>query len=505
MLAGAQQILRDPFAWGVTSPSRAIASTYRDQSSIGTMPPAFLVDEFAIRPTTPTTVDFPEYKLNNIYGRPVEVRVKWNMDLFRDLIVGWTKHPDYALNLLTDYQMRLIAVDRGSVHNDNLVKYFKWQRIRQEVHSLNNGSRIDGLSIAREYVNSIRCNRGDWTDKYLSTHSEAHPAPGIAWGELYKLNLLDPLYKFSSQFLKIWQERFDEPGEWAADPRFIGSGARGRTPSNMSLRAYYNFILARSRRVSFQPGPSSLGAFDTHHDQVQRLQKLFDFFEQRWGTKIYCPKIHGGSVYLRIQESILSGQKVEQYDVSGMELITPSIISGSLNTRPLGIGTVTFRNGMIPELMSGVFVTSDFDMLAHLMVLDQLMIKAPKYIVILGDDGVIVDGVLAKSLVYERQLRDEAIHRVLGLSIGKLIHPVGLNITVDTADKRINVPTHTSFSKGDGWTIVKNQLDLDARIGVKDLFLGRIGDQDYGAVLKKHPDMGGYYSPTEWAKSMVMA
>lgn len=481
----------DIFKWAVTSPAFSMNETYNVSNQVGCMPPSYLVDKYFIRTHPVISTTLIKLGVAHIMARPVELIVKFNFELIRKLFQGWEGH-EYSYDALVNHSHRCAIVDKGSLANEQKVKMIKWEKFKPAVDRLNTITKIPALDMFKDYVDSITCTYGEHTKKYVNEHGVAHPVRNESWNQLLREGRLPILHSFSKDTLSLLKENYYLEGDWAMHPGVIGKGARPRTPSATELAWNVYLLIKRMRRVGFVPGPSSLGAFDPHEAQVKRLRKIFDYFEQKWGTRIISPKTEGGSVYIELRSHILNGENVQNYDVRGMELITPSIIAKSTKSRPFGVGIFTFKNGTIYELLSGVFPTSDLDMLAHLVLLDYIMIKVPKLLVILGDDITIVGGKLALNLLYERVYKDERIHRTLGLSIGKKIHPAGTHFMIDRADKRINI---TADGK---WHEVKQKLPFEEREQICDLFLGTVMGRDFVEVLQKFPAMGGFYSPKEW-------
>jgi hypothetical protein len=237
-------------------------------------------------------------------------------------------------------------------------------------------------------------------------------------------------------------------------------------------------------------GPSTGGPFFPHDYQIATMKHIFKYYAGILGCKIISPKTEGGSVYTEIRDHILDGYRVQNYDVSGMELISPSIVNGRVGRLHYGIGTFSLYLGPIPELLSGVLPTSDIDMIAHLELLTRLLYGDVVLIVILGDDATIVfrTGGVKKTKLYDEQISDERIHRTLGLTCTKYMHPVGCNITIDNADSIMAcVPG--------SWN--NNQLTLEERQAIAELFTGFINGVPVPEVLRKSESQRGWYSPKE--------
>jgi hypothetical protein len=150
--------------------------------------------------------------------------------------------------------------------------------------------------------------------------------------------------------------------------------------------------------------------------------------------------------------------------------------------------------------MSGVGPTSDYDMLAHLVLL-AIALKAcnVEMVVMLGDDATIVlkrgSRLPDETIYYERQDSDEAMLRTLGLTCGRWMHPVGLNITIDSADKVLH------YKQGD---IIKNKMPYEERSQVAEFFGGSIRGEPVSEIIAKKEWAEGVYSPKEWLLSMTL-
>jgi hypothetical protein len=115
---------------------------------------------------------------------------------------------------------------------------------------------------------------------------------------------------------------------------------------------------------------------------------------------------------------------------------------------------------------------------------------------ILGDDATIVDGEIRPTPLYEKQIQDQRIHRTLGLTTTKYMHPVGLNITIDDAPKVRHVIM-------DEW--VKNRLQPEERRMVAELFTGFINGVPLWEVMEKAEPEPFWYSPKQYiAKALKM-
>jgi hypothetical protein len=339
-------------------------------------------------------------------------------------------------------------------------------------------------------------NDPDAIKRYVINHVTAHPVRGISWGELYYSGLVTPkLFNFTKTWCDIWNERFNDPGDHALDLHRVGFGLRQRSPK-FDLAPYITFILEQSRQIGYMPGSSSGGPFFPHDKQVAIMRKIFDYYEGILGCKIYSPKTEGGMIYSLLRDAFLEGKALLNFDVSGMELITPSILNGQIGKLRYGLGAVTSYLASIPELLSGVLPTSDLDMIAHLELLSRLLVGDIELIVILGDDATIVmrSGYIKLSPLYDQQLADQRIHRTLGLAVGKLMHPVGLNLTIDDAPKVIRL--HQGH-----WVV--NKMPLPERWKVAELFTGFVNGVPLHDIMRKAPAQEDWYSPKQFISKIT--
>jgi hypothetical protein len=280
----------------------------------------------------------------------------------------------------------------------------------------------------------------------------------------------------------------------------VGYGIRGRSP-NVKLAIVSSFLVDRSRQIGTMPGVSTGGAFTPHDKMTVFMRGVFDAYEKVLNCKIYSPKTEGGEIYNLIRDAYLNGQKILIGDVAGMEIITPTILNGNLGGLCFGLGCVTAYLGPIPELLSGVFPTSDFDMIAHLELLARIIPKdmVVEFIVILGDNSVLVlkkgtEGELPSTPLYGIEHPDQEILRVLGLTCTEKMHPVAHNISVDNAKKRLNIIQ--------GQPIV-NKLTSEQREGIADLFTGKVNGVELYEIIDKFEMTEGMYSPKQFVGSIV--
>jgi hypothetical protein len=467
----------------------------RYPKTYGTMPPSFMVDKYQVKIHD---VKYQELtsKGYKVYGYVTigELNLRINKELHDHVVYGWKKQSPKLWKDYTYWPPRCSIVERSVVENDVGLKLLKWVDYREALMKL----RFKGcLDIAYAWVDNVKQNlsEGDHVKKYVSDHAESHPTPGYTWNQLLKAGLMRKLFNFTSQVVDEWERNFYEPGDWCIDSESFNIGMRARSPDDLTFNYYMPFKLERGRQIGYCPGPSSANAFVPHDRSISFMRKLFDEYESKLGFKIYCPKIDGGRVYTLIRDAFLEGKKIMHYDVSGMELITPSIINGDVRAFPKGIGMTIGRRGNMPELLSGVAPTSDFDMMAHLELISRLMLKRPLFIVILGDDATWVEGSVLSSPLYERQIQDDRTMRTLGLTCNEYMHPIGRNVTIDTANKRINLEK----SERD----IENKMDFSDRMDIADYFLGNVRGVPLHEIIGKVKPEEGKYSPREMIESAV--
>jgi hypothetical protein len=453
------------------------------------MPPSFMVDRYKLKFNEVLYEDVTS-KGHTVKGYVTygEVLTIINRELHDYVKKKWKEQSPDRYKGYMQWPPRLAIVERSVVENDVGLKLKKWIGYKNEIDRVGFPGRLE---LAHYWVEEVMnaFSKGDHVISYVKEHQESHPVRGYTWNQLLKFDLLDKLFDFTKEVVKEWYDRFLEPGNWCLDSTSFNIGMRARSPDDIVFDYHIPFRLTRGRQIGYNPGPSSVNAFVPHEKSISIMKKIFEIYENEIGCKIYCPKIDGGVIYSKIREDYLNGKKIVHYDVSGMELITPAIINGSPRDFPFGLGMVIGRRGEAPELLSGVGPTSDWDMIAHLELLKRILIKPPEYIVILGDDATLVgDFKLLNTLLYERQEADDKTVRTLGLTCNEYMHPIGRNITVDTADKRINVETDQ---------IVINKMPINERRDIADYFTGWIRGTPLHDIIGKIKPISGVYSPRE--------
>jgi hypothetical protein len=456
------------------------------------MPPAFLVDKYKVNNIMQYkgTSESKEYKYESI-NTVAEVLTDINPDLHSRLRQGWKiNEPEYARYYLA-WPVRFSFTCKSSRENDRRLKLLKWKVYYEELVKLFGYHwRSDALPLAHKWVSDARRNLAydDWTYKYVAHHQESHPVRGISWGQLLKYNKMNILFNYTKEFVEWWDDHFEDLGDWSLSQMTVSFGIRARSPT-VKFIPWQKFILDRGRQIGFNPGPSTINAFNKHDNTVKFMRKqVFDFYEGELGCRIISPKTEGGQIYTILRDAFLDGKKLTNYDVSGMELITPSILAGNLQKLPPGVGCCTSYLGEIPELLSGVGPTSDYDIIAHLELLTRIIEKTPEIICILGDDNTMVGGQIKQTPLYERQDGDERIHRTLGLTTTKYVHPVGRHFTIDNAQQSLQVIP-------DQW--IKNKLTLAQRESILDLFLGNVNGTPLSELIGKIAPQPFVYSPKE--------
>jgi len=153
----------------------------------------------------------------------------------------------------------------------------------------------------------------------------------------------------------------------------------------------------------------------------------------------------------------------------------------------------------MPELLSGVSPTSDWTMIAHLELLRywidlQGLRGRILYMVILGDDCTIVmesdPGKLISFPLYDRQISDDRMVRTLGLTTSEYMHPVGMPITIDRADKRMNLR--------DLWNRdINNKKTIEDRSLIAELFTGFVNEVPLQELIANKPPVPYMYSPKD--------
>ena len=455
------------------------------------MPPAFLVDRYKINNISQKLIkqEIKGYIIDSVitYGN---LLIDTNWKLYDKVRLGWKQNePEYYEKYMA-WPRRFSFTCKSARENDRRLKIKKWPAYHDElVRIYGYDWKTPSLNFAREWVSVAKSNLkyDDWTKQYVNAHQESHPVRKVSWGQLLKWEKMPILFNFTKDFVDWWDSHFDDPGDWSLSQTTINYGIRARSPT-VDFKAYQDFELDRARQIGFNPGPSTVNAFCRHEYQVKQMRKVLDYYEDKWGSKIISPKTEGGKAYLILQEEFLNGEVLMNYDVAGMELITPTVIAGSVKTLPPGIGCCVSYLQDIPEFLSGVGNTGDWTVIAHLDYLDKLIIVPPKVVCILGDDGTHVGGKIKSSILYEPQPRDQEIHRTLGLTTTKYMHPVGRNITIDNAKQSIQVVQ-------DQW--VKNKLTFEQRDSIADLFLGNVNGVPLQELIGKVSSQPFAYSPKE--------
>jgi hypothetical protein len=381
---------------------------------------------------------------------------------------------------------------RFAVENNVKLKSKKWVAYRDELSKWSFNDRP--FELARYWVEetSKAMSKGEHVKQYVRKHAEAHPVRGITWNQILAYGWMDELYDFTDEVLDIWLENFDLTGDWCISSDSFNLGMRSRSPDDAKLEYVVEMTLDQARQIGYATGVSSCNAFKKHIVTVNIVRYILDQYEKILGCKIISPKTEGGKIYTIIRDAYLNGENIQHYDVAGMEVITPTIINGGFKMR-LGIGICVGWRDIIPELLSGVGPTSDFDMIAHLELLCRIIIKAPKIIVILGDNGIFIGGVLMNTVLYGREPLEDKIGRSLGLTCTEFIHPVAHNVTVDTANKRINI-TKDELLKG---FVVKNKMLMKDREQIANYFIGRVGNKELYDILPTLKPEADVYSPRE--------
>jgi hypothetical protein len=330
--------------------------------------------------------------------------------------------------------------------------------------------------------------KGEHVKKYVSEHESSHPVRNYTWGQLLKYGWLDSFMDYTKEVVDIWFEEFFTEGDWCLSPQTYRRGFRSRSPGDL-MAVFMLFTLWRSRKIGYNPGPSSCLAGVPHETQVKFIRDVCDKFESLLGCKIYSPKTEGGMIYSVISDAINKNKPVAHYDVAGMEIITPSLIMGRVSNFILGIGITVGYTKDMAELLSGVGPTSDWTMIAHLVLLYLLLEKPPESIVILGDDCTLIgDFKIKTSVLYERQDEDDRAERTLGLTCGKLAHPVYENVSIDNAKKAFDIIIGQP---------IKNHMEYDDRKVIAELFTGVVQGVPLLELLEKMPPESGVYSPKE--------
>jgi hypothetical protein len=484
-----------PFLVRLSNGSSVKERQRRYPVTYGTMPPSFMVDRYKI--------EFEEVKYEKVTSKGYEtygytthgtVICIINHKLHNYVKRKWKEQSPSRWIEYMNYPPRFSLVERSVVENDVGLKLLKWINYRSELVRLGFPGHID---LAYEWVKNIHQNlsMGDHVKRYVIDHAEAHPVKGYTWNQLLKANLMDDLFEFTKNVTAVWLEHFYDIGEWCLDSESFNIGMRARSPDDIQFDYYVPFILTRGRQIGYNPGPSSVNAFVPHEKILSYMKKIFNYYSNELGCQIMCPKVDGGRVYTEIRNAYLNGEKISHYDVAGMELITPSIIYGDVRNFPLGLGMVIGRRGDMPELLSGVGPTSDWDMIAHLELLIRILVKPPRLIIILGDDATFIgDFKILNTQLYEQQDRDDRLVRTLGLTCNEFMHPVGRNITIDTANKRINVQIDQ---------IIENKMPMNEREDIAEYFTGWIRGREVAEIIGKVKAEEEVYSPREMVEKAI--
>jgi hypothetical protein len=462
------------------------------------MPPAHLIDEYTL-----TYSGYEYFKDENKgfsyygYAPKGKIYAVINKELYDYQRLAWKSEGDVLYRAYMDKDPRLTISSDASVENDRILKISKWNNAYHPALVKLLAKREDDISyeMAEYWVNEYHRNMsyGNHTLEFVNTHSTSHPTPKITWTQIKEYGQLGVLSNFTSEVVESWKDNFRESGNWSLSQTEIHFGRRGRSPK-VSFTAYNDWFVDRTRQIGYMTGPSSINAFVPHDIKVQVLRHIFDVYEDLIGCKIYCPKTEGGQIYSMLRDSYLAGKKLIHYDVAGMEIITPSIIQGRTHNFDYGLGMVIGYMGSIPELLSGVGPTSDYDMIAHLELL-RVLLKGktpPDYIIILGDDCTMVSDhdLDLSSPLYERQISDDIMVRTLGLTTHELMHPVGNNFTIDRADKSINLL--------DNWgKPIRTQMNINERFDIARLFTGYIGETPLHELIGNVKFGEGVYSPKD--------
>lgn len=456
------------------------------------MPPAFLVDKFMISNMRDefSEIESKGYTVKGVVSK-FELTAKINWGLHKDVTSQWKKLQPKDSNNYIKWDVRYAITSKAARENDRKLKVEKWTAFRNELVSLfGNKWQTEATNHAHNWVKNARANLkyDDWTHTYVKAHQESHPVRGMSWGQLLLYKEMNKFFRFTKEFVSWWDDEFLTPGDWSLSQETTNYGIRARSPDDMKFRVYQEPTLTRARQIGFCPGVSSVNAFVRHNKSLSYMRKVFNEYESILGCRIISPKTEGGIIYTILRDEFLNGSSLNNYDVSGMELITPSLLNGQIGKMNAGLGAVVGYMQDIPELLSGVAPTSDWDMIAHLELLTKIIKKTPTIIVILGDDGTIVNGSVDNTILYERQYKDERIHRTLGLVTTELLHPVGLNITIDSATQQ-QVVTEGKW--------VHNRLTPKERSAVAELFTGFVNDVPLHELIGKLEPEPFAYSPKE--------
>jgi hypothetical protein len=457
------------------------------------MPPSFQVDEYELKLNR---VEYGDIKSQNLsvqgFKMIIDVKIKINIELVRRVNEVWSIREEKLVKDYVNYPSRCAVGAQFAVDNNVKLKSKKWVGYREELSKWKFSERP--FELARYWAEQTYklMSKGDHVREYVKKHAEAHPKRAVTWNQILAYGWMDELYDFTREVMDLWNEKFDMRGDWCISSDTFNLGMRSRSPDDAELEYQVTITLDQARQIGYATGISSCNAFKKHSDNIRVMRYIFDIYEKIIGCRIISPKTEGGIVYTIIRDAYLEGKIIKRFDVRGMELITPTILNAGFHMR-LGIGICVGWRDIIPELLSGVGPTSDFDMIAHLELLVKLIIKPPEIIIILGDDATIIGGLLVNSILYEWQELEDKLGRTLGIICTEFMHPIAHNITVDTANKRINV-TQDDLIKG---FRVKNKMPMLERERIADYFTGKVGNKELYEILPTIKPEAYVYSPRE--------
>jgi hypothetical protein len=499
---------KDVFSFTMSSsPSPLIPSDkIPNENRMDTMPAAHLVDAFKIKylgyvykEMTSKGFSFHGYMP---FG---ELFVQINKEMHNKQKQAWKKNePDkYAEYMNADTRFALSS--GAALEADRVLKVSKWNDAYEPALHKYFEYQEDKLAYecAQYWVEEYAKAKfyGPHTVEFVKAHKTSHPTPGITWNEVVRDKLMSSLWAITDEIANKWSEDFQETGDWCLAQEDIHHGNRQRSP-DVDFVAWCKWIVTRTRQIGYATGVSSLNAFIEHKVKMRVMREIFNRYENVLDCKIVCPKTEGGVIYSMLRDYYLEGYQLVHFDVAGMEIITPSIIMGRTKRFDFGIGAVIGYIKQVPELLSGVSPTSDWDMIAHLEFLRYfftLMDRKPLLIVILGDDCTMVfehPPRFRKHPLYERQISDDKMVRTLGLTTSEFMHPVGRPITIDRADKRI--PMRDNWDK---W-IRNSKTPIDRNI-IMELFTGIINEVPVHEILESAPPVDYLYSPKDIVLSQL--
>jgi hypothetical protein len=476
-----------------SDPAYKITKT-RVPRDISTMPPGFLVDKYHLKSlgyeygdieTKGYIVNGPELKLEVVTDINHELD-----DYVQDLYIKRNENAE----LYKTYPTRLRLSASFALDNDSHIKNLKWHDYKLEIDKIQLS--LDVLDLCHYWVQQVRKNhsKGPHVDGYINHHEEAHPSPNISWRQIQLYDWLNELYDLNEEVLEFWDEGFFEKGDWCIDPMTYHSGNRGRDPKARFV-PYQVVRMNRCREIGYAAGVSTCGAFVKHEVNINTMVNCFDEIGQILGTEIISPKTIGGEYYTRIRELTKDGVPCQHFDVAGMELVSPSLLQGDTKGYCRGVGMCIGRKDQRPELLSGVYPTSDWTGFASCGLVHRLYLSGNIILIgVLGDDIIIFGKVkLTPSILLEPQKMDDDMNRNLGLVVVPSMHPVGRNISIDRATDRINI-TEERLRQG---VTIKNKMPLEDRYKIGDLFAGLVGGVELSELIKKVPSEEHIYSPKE--------